>query len=127
MQPPKPDPDDNRPLTDEEMTRMLRIPEAEWLRRLDEHLPATDPDKAELRALMLEMRAIQVEFAKTTEAHDENILQTAADVADAELEHYRSLKKAYRKAQTISPFDPCLYELQKQLDQLRPQIPKDEQ
>src|SRR4051812_173277 len=104
MQPPNPDPDDNRPLTDEEMTSMLRIPEAEWLRRLDEHCPADDPAKADLRELCLEMRAAQLQWAKQAEILDERILQTAADYADANLDLYKTVKRVYLERQAANPF-----------------------
>src|SRR5690242_4242498 len=111
MQPPEYDPDDDRPMTDEEMTSMLAVPEAEWLRRPDQHCPANDPAKADLREMFLEMRAGQVEWARKLEVLDERILQTAADSADAKLALYKTVKRIHLQRQAANPFDPTLPEL----------------
>ncbi len=128
-QPPlPPDPDPEYETDDEEMRQLLkevkaviRILEQDRARFIAEGVDV-DGRIASLRAGMKTF--IEADMAK--QEADEQLLQSTADLADAERAVFQFLAPLVEEKHAEKPFDPVLQEMKEQVDEWRKQMPKED-
>jgi hypothetical protein len=78
---------------------------------------------AEFREYVLQLRADQKEMEAKLDLYYDTVLQSAADVADAELELYKATLHLHRMLTKYNPSDPALEQLECRLADLRQRLP----